>query len=373
MRFNIKRDQFFKGLKVAGYAIGGKSVNQVLLYYKLDLNETGLEITASNGNLSIFTKIPTTIDGNEIIRSFSLGAILVSAAELSGLVNKLDGDDVSFEVLDDVVAAVSSGGKSDYKLNCLNAQEYPDVPFEKLNSGFSVLGADLSRMVEQTAFAALAKDGRPILTAINFKAEAGILTATATDGARLSKKEMQIDSDARFSVNISAKVIADICRLFDPGDTIEVSASPDRMVFEFGNTRVFARLIAGDYPVSSKIIPENFMSSVTVDSNELLKALDRATTLLVDNKVVKLSMSEEDVEISLREEQTVSGVEKIFMASYEGEPLEINFNATYLIDALKSIGSEDAMISFTGEMKPFVVKNPKDDSLIQLITPIRTR
>src|SRR5574344_2715848 len=373
MRFTIAKDQFLKGLLIAGHAIGAKAMNPALLCFKLEITAKGLEITGSNNEIAIWTVVPTNIGEKEIIRNSALGSTLINAYILTEVVRRFEGNEVSLQVIDGSVANIDDG-KSSFKLVCMDSGEYADVNFEKSQSAFSIPCADLVQLVDQTAFAALVKDTRPILMAINLKAEAGKLTATATDSARLSRKSVAVDPSLRFSANIPAKTLADIVSLFEGSDSVEISANAEKIIFSFGTTLVSSRLISGEYPVSSGIIPQNFNFFLEVNAQQLLNAVDRVSVLATDHApVVKLSMSEDQVEVSSASDQTGSGVEKLTTIQYTGERLEIAFNAMFVTQAVRALGSEDVVLSFIGEMKPFVIRNPKDDSVVELITPMRTR
>ena len=101
--------------------------------------------------------------------------------------------------------------------------------------------------------------------------------------------------------------------------------------------------------------------------------MDRVSLLLVEKEnVVKLTMSDQGVEVSAKSNQIGSAIEQINIYQYNSDRLEVSFNATYVADAIKACRSEDVSIEFLGEMKPFVVRNTNDESQVQLITPMRT-
>lgn len=373
MRFTIAKAKFEKALNIASHAIGSRSANPFLMCFKLEVSAKGLEITSSNNDISIWTLIPIEENGGENIRSVIPGATLLDAKILSEIVHKFEGNEVSVDVVDDAIAKIDDG-RAVFKLNCVKAEEYPDIDMERSGNSFTLDSAGLIQLVDQTAFAALDKDTRPILTAINLKAEAGKLIATATDSARLSRKSTEVDSTLRFIANIPAKTLEDIVKLLDGVKSVEISASSEKAVFSFANTLISCRLIAGEYPVSNSIIPQNFSYFLEVNSQQLLNAIDRASILSTDRApVVKLTMSEEKVEISSSSDQNGSAAEQLTTLQYSGERLEIAFNASFVSQAVRALGSEDVTMSFLGEMKPFVIKNPKDDSIVELITPMRTR
>lgn len=373
MRFTINKGKFLKALILASHGIGAKSANPQLLCFKIETTNDALEITSSNDDMAVFTKIPVISNEVEVVRNFTLGSVLVNAHILTEIVRKLGGNELSFEVIDDRMAKIDDGSGV-YKLVCMPADEYPDIDMEPIGTPLTLPATDLSALVDATAFAALDKDTKRILMAINLRAEAGLLTATATDSARLSKKSVAIDEEARFVVNIPAKTLVDVVRMFENNYNVTISAANKKAILSFGDTVVLCRLIDENYPLSNNIIPQNFNASLAVNSNELLTAIDRVSTLSTDRAaVVKLSMSNDDVEISSSSDQNGSGTERLATVNYEGNRLEIAFNALFVTQAVRALGAEDVTLRFIGEMKPFVVEDPKDPSIVELITPMRTR
>jgi len=372
MRLSVEKEQFLKALNSASHAIAGKNADPVLANLKLELNERGLEITGTNTEITIKSTVPYMIDGQPIIRSAGLGSTLVNAHLLTEVVRRMGGTEVSFEVIDDSIAKLDDG-KSSFKLNCTKAEEYPVIDLEPSGIDFSMSCADFTALIDQSAFAASGKDSRPVLTAVNLEAGNNCLVATATDSARLARKSVHIESEAKFRVNIPARLVSDITKLFEGADNLELSVSESRVLFLFDNTVVSSRLISGDYPVTKAIIPQNFNYYLEVNAQELLSAMSRVSILSPEREaVVKLSMSENEVEVSARSEMNGSANESIQTFSFTGEYLEVSFNSAFVIDAIRALKSEDVIICFQAEMKPFVVKDPKDESTVELITPMRT-
>ncbi len=373
MRFTIDKDQFLKGLLIASHAIGAKTALPELMCFKLELNESGLDIVASNGDMSIWTLVPTAINGNEIIRNGQPGATLISAHVLTEVVRKMAGNEISFEVIDDRIAKIEDGSFSS-KLNCVSADEYPDLDNEKNGVSLIMPCSALAELCDQTAFAAFDKDTRPILTAINLTAEAGVLTAIATNSARLSRKTIVVDPSVRFTTNVPSKTLVEVTRLFEGSGEVELVVAPKRILFSFGTTLVSSRVFDEDYPVNGSIVPTNFNYFLSVNATAFLNAIDRVSVLSRDHgTIVKLSMDEERVEVSSYSDQTGSAVERLSGVQYTGSRLDIAFNALFVTQAIKALGSSDVSLAFTAEMKPFVIRNPDDDSIVELITPMRTR
>ncbi len=374
MRFTIEKESFNKAMGIVSHAVGGKNVNPVLLCFKLEVTNNGLSLIGYNQEIAIRTIVPFDVDGRTLVRDYSLGGALIQARLLNDVVRRMEGNEVTIEVIDGSIAKIDDG-KSSFKLYCMSAEEYPDIDFTASASSFELPATVLSSLVEQTSFAALTKDGRPALTAVNLKQENGQIVSMATDGARLSKKSVDVEGNlSKFTANIPAKALSDISKLPEPRDVVQISFSQDSVIFEFGNTVVSSRLIPGSYPVTGAIIPHTYAHYLEVNAKEIISAIDRLAVLSQGGApVVKLTMTDRTVEVSSANSQTGSGVERINTFQYSGERLEIAFNSIFVCEAIRALGSEDVNFNFVGEMKPFVIKNPNDDSIVELITPMRTR
>ena len=373
MRFVIKRDEFLKALLIAGRAVNSKSsAVPVLANLKFELDERGLSITGSNYELTIKTTVPYTRNDVEIIRNTKEGATLVNAKIITDMARKIDVEEINFEVVDSTIAVITAG-KIKYNLNCIKANEYPDIDLEPNGIQINLTHVEFSSLVSQTAFAASLKEQRPILTAINLEAADGVLTATTTDSARLARKQIPISTDLRFSANVPAKMMVEVDHLLENADAVKVALSDKKALFEFDSTVVATRLIAGDYPNTKNIVPRITNYSLEVNASDFLKAIDRVNILSIDREnVVDLNLNEDFVEISAKSTQVGSASEKIDVFKFEGSNLQISFNSEFVSSAIKALNSEDVTFLFVGEMKPFVIKNPADESVIQIVTPVRT-
>lgn len=374
MRFTIQREAFLKGLNIAGKAIGAKSPIPVMMNFKLTLTIEGLSILGSNNELTIKTLVPTMIGEEKLIFDPEYGSTLVSSKYLTDIVRKIEGDQIQFEVIDNTIVKIKDN-RSNFKLNSIRAEEYPEIDLSDQGVSISLEKEVFQTFVNQTAFAASTKEQRPILTAVNLQADNNTLVATATDSARLARKEMYFDESYSFSANIPAKVLSEVSKLVEAENVsaIGLSVSETKVLFSFANTIVSSRLITGDYPQTKNIVPKTFNYFLEVNAQEFISAMERVSLLLSEKEnVVKLTMSDEAIEVSTKSMQVGSAVERLNVCQYNGDRLEVSFNASYVIEAIKACGSEDVTLAFLGEMKPFVIRNDQDDSQIQLVTPMRT-
>ena len=372
MRFIVKREEFLKALLVVGRAVNNKSsANPVLTNIKLSLTDEGLFMTGSNYDLTIQTKIPYTVNDVEVIRNFELGETLLNAKFITDMARKIDAEEISLEVVDSTMALIS-GGKIKYNLNCIKAEEYPDIDLEPTGTRMKLSRLDFSALVSQTAFAASTKEQRPILTAMHLEAFEGLLTTTTTDSARMAKKSIPVEAELMFSANVPAKMMVEVDHLLESSESVEAAFSDKKALFSFENTLVATRLVAGEYPNTKNIVPRITNYVLEVNASDLAKAIDRVNILSVDREnVVDLLMTDDMVEVSAKSTQVGSASEKIDTFKFEGGNLQISFNSEFVLSAIRALGSEDVTFLFVGEMKPFVIKNAEDESVIQIVTPVR--
>ena len=283
----------------------------------------------------------------------------------------MDDDEITFDVIDN--NATITDNHSEYRINCIRPEEYPDLDLEAIGTELIISRENFHSICEQTAFAASTKEQRPVLTALNLEADLGVLTATATDAARMARKSISIADDVKFVANVPAKMMVEVDHLLENLAEVSISFSDKKALFKLGRTVVATRLIAGDYPNTKNIVPRITNYALEVNAQDLMKAIDRANILSLDREnVVDLSMSENGIEITSKSSQIGSAVERIELFKYEGAPLRISFNSEFVLAAIRALNCEDVTFAFVGEMKPFVVKNASDDSVIQIVTPVRT-
>ena len=374
MRFTIKREEFLKGLNIASRAISSKNAKAVLENFKLELNEKGLFITGTDENISIKTQVPYKLGEQDIIRNYKEGSVLIKARLLVEMIRKMDTEEITLDVIDSTIATISNtNNRSEYSLNCVKVDEYPDLDLEANGVQLNLTVNDFNTLVNQTAFAASLKEQRPILTALNLEAKDGVLTATATDSARMARKTISIPLGIEFLANVPAKMMVEVSHLLKGKDSLDIAFSDKKALFTIGTTIVATRLIAGDYPNTKNIVPKITNYTLEVNANDLMKAIDRANILSIDREnVVDLTMSEDGIEISAKSSQVGSAVERIDVFKYVGSNLKVSFNSEFVIAAVKALGCADVTFAFVGEMKPFVVENASDDSIVQIVTPVRT-
>lgn len=376
MKFTINREHFLKGLSIATKPTNAKSPMPILSNVLITLNGKGLTLLGSNGELSIQYLVPIRVNDIEVIRVYEEGSALVSSKIITEIIRKVEGSEINFEIIDRTIVQIDDG-RSNFKLTSQDPKNYPDIDLEKFGTSFEVKSKEFISLVDQTAFAASTKEQRPILTALNLVATGGKLDGVATDSARLAKKTIEILDNVEFNVNVPAKVIQEIAKTIESANvkSVEISVSENKILFDFDGTLISSRLIEGAYPNVKNIIANTYTNLLEVNANELLKAMDRVSLLSASERenIVKLTMSKNGVVVSSRSQLSGSASEQISTIKYDGEEMSISFNYLYVASSIRACFSDDVVISFAGEMRPFSVTSKEDHEHVQIVTPIRTR
>jgi DNA polymerase-3 subunit beta len=167
----------------------------------------------------------------------------------------------------------------------------------------------------------------------------------------------------------------ELVKLFndDEGD-LELHIFNNKIIFKFNSIIMMSRLVNGTYPDTSKLIPTSFSVTMNVKLNDLYNAIDRASLLTneSDKNTIKLESTDNSIKLSSNIPEIGNVEETVSLGNNIEEGFRIAFSSRYMMDALRSFEGEEVELLFNGEVKPIILKSTDDDSLIQLILPIRT-
>ena len=370
MNFKISKKEFLDSLTLSSRAISSTTPLPSLSGIKIEVTENSLILISSDSNISIKTAINNN-DTNTLKINDS-GEIVIDAKNLLEIVRRIDTDFINFEIIDGTLVRIY-GGNSEFKVNGMRANDYPNINFNvNCENPFKLNTQTFIDLVNQTSFACSDKETRPVLTGVNFKASDNKLIVNATDSYRLACKTIELNQDQNFNITIPSKYLNEIVHSIFNEEEITIAIDNQKISFIFGNTIIDTRLLDDAFPDTSRLVPETFSQLLTISSKELIHAIDRNSFIKSDGKsIVKLNINSEKIEITAAN-QLSSSFETINVLKYEGDPLEISCSGKYLIDAIKAINSEEIIIKFSGELKPMIITEKENSNLIQLISPVRT-
>ncbi len=370
MNFKIAKKEFLDAITISNRAISTTTPLPCLCGIKIVLTSDCLTLISSDSNISIKTTIHNDDLSTLVINDE--GEVVIEAKYLIEIVRKIDSEFINFEIIDGTLIKIY-GGSSEFKINGMNVNDYPEINFDINNdSPFTIDSNLFNQIINETSFACSDKETRPVLTGVNFRAQDKKLYINATDSFRLASKTIDIDSDLNFDITVPNKYLSEICHSITNEKELTISINNQKISFIFGNTIIDTRLLDDQFPDTTRLIPSTFSQKLTVNSRELISAIDRASFIKSDGKnIIKMKINNEKIELTAAN-QIGSSFETIDVINYEGEPLEISCSGKYLIEAVKALSCENVTINFSGELKPMIVVDENNNSLVQLISPVRT-
>jgi len=377
MKFEVKRDSLLEGLSDVIKAVSSKTTIPILTGLKLEITNKGLYITGSDSDITIQTFIPVEKNGEQVISIQEPGTIVLQARVFNEIVRKLPTNEVEIEVTNQFQTHIRSG-KSEFNLIGLDASEYPLLPQIEEDRQFFIPSDLLKSIIKETVFAVSTSESRPVLTGVNWQVKDGELHCIATDSHRLAKRKTGIKDlpEEEYSIVIPGKSLNELNKILEETSSeVAIVMTQQQVLFKTGNVLFYSRLLEGNYPDTSRLIPSESKTTILVNSKSLLQAIDRASLLAREerNNVVRFStLGNGFIEVSSNSPEIGNVEEQIQVEEIDGEELKISFSAKYMMDALKAIDGQDVKILFTGAMRPFILKSVHDDSILQLILPVRT-
>lgn len=375
MKLKIKKDLLLENLNKVSKAISTKNLIPTLAGIKFDLNKKGLTLTASNNDITIQKFITIDKDNMNVDKE---GIVILQGKDIVDIVRVIPEEEINIEVFDEAKVLIYTDDESiKYDLNVINKNDYPNVNLEKSEKFVTISTTDLLNIVRETAFATSNDESRPVLTGISFKINGDLLECVATDSYRLARKNLRLDKavDENYSLIIPGRNIIEFSRILDSSsETVQLHIFNNKILFECDDLLFQSRLISGNYPPTNKSIPEEFSLTIKGSLSQFYNVIEQASILTTDKEKNIVSLSTKDNLLTVKSVSNEKGKAEMKMniTKNNNEDITIAFSAKYMMEALNALSTDEIEMSFVGEVKPIVIKNTKDDGLLQLVVPIRT-
>ena len=375
MKLKIKRELLLENLNKVAKAISTKNLIPTLSGIKFDLTKDKLTLTASNNDITIQKSVDLIEDNMKIDEE---GIIIIQGKEILDIVRIIKEDEINIEVIDDLKVLIYTDDEQiKYDLNVIDKNEYPNVNLEKNDNYITIKTNELLTLVKETAFATSTDESRPVLTGLNFKINGDLLECSATDSYRLAKKEIRLNKPVEeiHNIIIPGKNNIELSRIIDNNeDEIKMHVFNNKILFEINDLLFQSRLISGNYPNTSKLIPEDSILKINAKLSQLYNVIEQASILTTDKEKNIVSLSTKGNLLIVKSVSNEKGKAEMKMQieKNNNEDITIAFSARYMMEALSALTTENIEMSFVGEVKPITLNNTIDDGLIQLVVPIRT-
>jgi DNA polymerase-3 subunit beta len=370
MQFTIAKEELLRGLARAQSVIEKKSTLPILSNILMDAAGDAVTLVATDLEVGVRSSCEASVE--------TKGSITVNAKKLFEICRELDSELIRFKALPNDWVEISSGAFSS-RLVGLSADDFPVLPSTEADVKFTINGALLGAMIDKTQFAISTNETRYYLNGVYFvtgEVEGKkALRMVATDGHRLSlfgkelPEGMEVEIDG---VIIPRKGVAEIRKLTAEADgDVSVGIKERTIIVKRSDVELIVRLIDGEYPEYDQVIPKNNDKIATCRSDTLVHALRRVAVMATElNKGVRVAIKRGALELSCNN-PNLGAAEETLEAQYDGPPLEIGFNARYLLDVLDVVDSEDVILEFSDALSPCVVRMPSDPGFLAVVMPMR--
>jgi len=311
------------------------------------------------------------------------GSVLVNAHYFADFIKLLPESTIGIELNRETSRLNIIYGRSSGYINIYQDQEYPGLPIDHMEYRFSLPQNILKEALKKTSFAAAATHFRQVFTGVLFDIlEGGMLKIIASDTHRLAYYSYNLPQQdlAPFNFIIPTRTVNELTRLLDDDEeTIDLSFSDNNVIFTKGNVLLMSRLIEGQYPNYEQVVPKQFSTTLSINSNILATALERARTMPTDEKLkihhVQFLLGEKEITVNSFSEAMGEIEEVIEDFEINGDiDFRIAFNTNYFLDVMKIFTPETDKINvnMSGSLGPALITNPEKDYYLYVLVPLRT-
>jgi DNA polymerase-3 subunit beta len=367
MQLTVLQENLVKGISLATRFVNSRAQLPALANIALSAQKTKLSIFATNLEMSIALAIGAKVEKE--------GAITIPARVIGDLIGSLKPGTITLSTKGEQVSLEVDGFSS--TISGINAADFPKVPQTVSKKAVKISAAELIKALNKILFSVSIDETRPVLTGVLIFFDKQDLVLVATDGFRLSQKKIHFGQKLDLPKAILPKnVLTEITRVFAENEGelwVDLRENDNQMVIAQEDIFVSSRIIDGEFPDFERIIPKESQIKVSVDKEELLRAVKAAAVFARDAaNIVKFVVNKGKVSV-LSESAATGKQETKIEAKVEGltEKLEVNYNYRFLLEVLNVIEDNFVEIELTNDASPGVFKDPKDPSFLHLIMPVK--
>jgi DNA polymerase-3 subunit beta len=338
MRLTISREKLQEGLNAVTASIPGKTTLPVLANILVETTERGIKLSGTDLDIAVSTEVAADVE--------TPGAVTIPAKKLSEIARELPPAPVKIAAIGEQRITLECG-RSRFKLLGLPRDEFPTFPAVKFDESWRIRSGDLQKLISHTAFAVSTEESRPILNGVLWELRPDRMSMVATNGHRLAKMDVPITSDSAPSNDliVPPKALEQVRRLFPAEEELEIGRGENHIGFRSPFTAVYTRLIEGPYPNYEQVIPKDNDRVAIADKASLVSALKRMSVVASDQTHrIRLSFNAGMLKFSVQTPDLGEAQDELPIR-FSGDQLDIGFNASYLLEILRYIPTDDVRIT----------------------------
>ncbi len=371
MKISIERSALLKAMSQAQSVVERRNTIPILANVLIEAEGEAVSFRATDLDIEVIDKTLAQVE--------RAGATTVSAVMLHEIVRKLP-DGALVQLTEDGTSGrlTIEAGRSNFSLATLPKDDFPVMASSEYAANFSAKAGVLRRLFDKTKFAISTEETRYYLNGVYMHvadADGGkVMRCVATDGHRLARvdAELPIGAEAMDGVIVPRKTVNELNKLLTDDDAqIAVSVSETKVRFATPEITLTSKVIDGTFPDYTRVIPSGNTKKLEVDAAEFAKAVDRVATVSSErSRAVKLSMSEDKLILSVNAPDSGAAEEELVVA-YGDDPIEIGFNAKYLLEIASQVDRENAVFMFNSSSDPTLMREGNDTSAVYVVMPMR--
>lgn len=367
MKFIVSASALLKQLQQINGVINANTVLPILEDFLFEIEKNKLTVVATD--LETVMKIHMDIEAKDS------GKVCIPAKILMDSLKNLPEQPLTFNIDKNFgIEITSDNGK--YKVMGENPDNFPKEPSADSTTSFTMTSSALLTAINKTLFAVSNDDLRPAMTGVFFELDKKGLTAVATDAHRLVKYKRTDVSCPKSDNFIVPRKPLNLLKsaLPDNDDELKISYNGNHLFVDHGSTQMVCRLIDARFPDYKVVIPGDNPYKMNVGRTDFQSALRRVS--IFSNKStnqVALNISGSELQLTAQDvDFSFEGNERM-KCQYDGEDMQIAFNARFLIEMLSATNSDEVRVELSTPTKAGIIKptdQDENEELLMLVMPL---
>ncbi len=367
MRISLDQSSLAAGIQAVSRAVSARSAMPVLSGILISATDNGVVFKAYDTEIGIEAPVEAKVEKN--------GAIVLPAKIMGEIVRSIPRGDIVIDADQPNFTAVLTWGRSEFTIHGIDHTQFPATPDASSGESMAVDVETFKNLIRQTTFATAQNELRRALTGVLLEASGREVSMVAIDGVRLALRRAYLNNDgmAETRAILPARALNEVARFMQAGSgDLSVRVGQGQASFTVGEVMVVSRLLEGQFPPYSQIIPKSYSTTVTVKRQDLQDACERASVVSSDkDNTIHMRLTGDRIEISAASPE-VGRVREEVDAHVEGEEVEIAFNARLVVEGLRVIDSEEVLLRSTGRFSPACIRAVEHENFIYIVMPLRT-
>lgn len=372
MKFVVKKEDLYNGIKIVERATSVKALQPVLMNILIETIDKGtIKLVATDLDYTVIAEVDAQIEEE--------GKITLPSKTLNEIVSKLGDKLITFEMKDGETSVNITCQNSKFDIIGISASEFPPEfsNVQVKEEGFEIQIRPFVKAVKQAGFAAASYETSNLLSGIVCDISANIMEIASTDGNRLARVREKIDNKDNHAKQliIPSKTLNEFIKMssFIDEESVKIYTENSKMIIKSEKTITISRLLSGQFPKYNQLIPNETPKEALVNVSQMISALERVS-IMVNEKtsIVKLEFGHNNLKLTADTPDSGKSEENLDI-DYTGEELTIAFNYKFVLEALKNIDSDVVKVGLNTPLSATMFRPNNEEDYVCLIMPVQIR